>query len=41
MNTSTLEKLAIGASIVSIVGWGIFWIVQVISVIEFLEMAYG
>ena len=41
MNTSTLEKLAIGVSIVSIVGWGIFWIVQVISVIEFLEMAYG
>ena len=41
MNTSTLEKLAIGASIASIVGWGIFWIVQVISVIEFLEMAYG
>ena len=41
MNKSLLEILAISVSIALLAGWTVFWIVQVIDVIEFLEMAYG
>lgn len=35
------EKLAVTVSVSIIVGWAIFWIVQVIGVIEMLELAYS
>ena len=41
MNKSFLEILAIFSSVALIVGWTVFWVVQVIAVIEFLELANG
>ena len=41
MNTTRLEQLAIAACGTVLGGWLIFWIVQVIDVIELLQMAYG
>ena len=41
MEKSLLEILAIFFSIALLAGWASFWIVQVIDVMEFLEMAYG
>ena len=41
MKRPWLEILAILFSIALLGGWTSFWIVQVIDVMEFLEMAYG
>ena len=41
MNKSPLEIVAIGASVAILAGWAVFWVVQVLDVIEMLEMAYG
>ena len=38
---SRLEIVAIGTSAAALLGWTIFWIIQVMDVIELLEMAYG
>lgn len=36
-----LEKAALVVSIGVIGGWSVFWVVQLIEVLEILEMAYG
>ena len=41
MEKSPLEIVAAGASVAILAGWTIFWILQVLDVIEILEMAYG
>lgn len=41
MKKSFLEILAIFSSVALLAGWAVFWIVQVIDVMEFLELAYG
>ncbi|MEO2176490.1 MAG: hypothetical protein ABGY96_20615 [bacterium] len=41
MNKKKLEKIAIGLSCAIVVGWGIFWVLQIIDVREMLELAYG
>lgn len=41
MKKSFLEILAIFYSVALLAGWAIFWAVQVIDVVEFLELAYG
>ena len=41
MNRSALEIVAMGSSVVALVGWTAFWLIQVKDVIEILEMAYG
>ena len=41
MKKSLLEILAIFFSIALLAGWTVFWVVQVIDVMEFLEMAHG
>ncbi|MEM7364434.1 MAG: hypothetical protein AAF525_10455 [Pseudomonadota bacterium] len=41
MSKSLLEKIAIGVSCVVLAGWAVFWVLQVLGVLEFLEMAYG
>ena len=38
---NTLQKVAMGASIAIIVSAGIYWAVQIVGVIEFLQLAYG
>jgi hypothetical protein len=41
MNKSFLEILAILSSVALLAGWTVFWVVQVIGVMEFLELANG
>jgi len=41
MGIRLLEKFAAVVSVLVIGGWTVFWVVQVIDVLEFLEMAYG
>ena len=38
---TTTEKIALASSGVIIAGAVIYWIVQIIGVIEFLQLAYG
>ncbi|MGI9627326.1 MAG: hypothetical protein ACR2QM_10860 [Longimicrobiales bacterium] len=41
MKKSFLEILAICCSVALLTGWTVFWVVQVIDVMEFLELANG
>lgn len=41
MSKGLLEKVAVALSVLIVGGWSVFWIVQVIGVLEILEMAYG
>lgn len=41
MNIAWLERTAIGVSAVIIAGWLVFWVIQVMGVIELLRIAYG
>jgi len=41
MKKSFLEILAIFSSVALLAGWTAFWVVQVIDVMEFLELANG
>ena len=41
MNNQLMERLAIGINAAVIAGWLVFWIIQVIDVIELLQLAYG
>ena len=41
MTRTVLEKVAVAVSVAVLGGWTVFWILQVVGVIEFLEMAYG
>ena len=41
MSQSTLEKIAVGLSVVVIVAAVWFYWVQILDVLELLEMAYG
>ena len=38
---SRLEQVAVGVSAATIVAFVVFWIVQIRSVLELLELAYG
>ena len=41
MHNKLLEKTAVGLSCAIIVGWSIFWILQIVAVREMLKLAYG
>lgn len=41
MKRPSLEILAIIFSVALLAGWTVFWIAQVMDVMEFLEMANG
>lgn len=36
-----LQIIGATTSLALLAGWGIFWLLQLIDVLEFLEMAYG
>ena len=41
MSTKMLTKVAVGFSLSIILGWGIFWGIQVQDTLELLKMASG
>ncbi len=41
MSKTLIERSIIGLCTVIIGGWLVFWIIQVIGVIELLSLAYG
>jgi len=38
---TTREKVALGSAIVILVSTGIYWVTQIVGVIEMLKLAYG
>lgn len=41
MSTKILNRLAAGVSVVIILGWGAYWIVQIQDVLDLLALASG
>ncbi|XOV89891.1 MAG: hypothetical protein ACFHX7_08380 [Pseudomonadota bacterium] len=41
MTKGILEKTAMVLSVAIIAGWSVFWVMQVMDVIETLRLAYG
>ena len=41
MKLTPRHWIAAGFSALVLAGWGVFWVLQVVDVIELLRMAYG